>query len=77
VLVRKNSCKEKRNGFLFEPCPGRKLKKENGTKGTVPRAPRKGMTHKRVETPPGKVRAIPPATNPVRQTVTNAVKRGK
>jgi hypothetical protein len=38
-LLRINSCKEKRNGFLFVPCPGRKLKKENGTKGTVPPVP--------------------------------------
>jgi len=39
--------------------------------------PAKGMTYKRVETPSGKVRAIPPAANSVQLAATPGVKRGK
>ena len=40
-------------------------------------APSEGCDSKREETPPGKVQATPPATNPVQSAATLHVKRGK
>ena len=59
-------------------CPHLSLPSTNYTQEKLHSVhPANGMTYKQVETLPGRIRAISPATNPVRQKATDVVKRGK